>query len=156
MKSYSKKLPATKTHPNRLCNWTPSPEGGGMLEILGHKARDHYRVAEFPCHNDFDGRAFSVRKDDGEAYDVLISNRRAEWDSCDCAGFTYQNVCKHQQSLRSILESGWMGASKPGSHDGYSQPFENPSARLSPEEEAEYESAFALEQRILALLGKAA
>jgi hypothetical protein len=113
MKTYSQKLPPSKSRRIRTFNWLPTARGEGILEIRGAKASDRYRVAEFPCHEDFDGRAFSIVKDDGEAYDVLISNRRAEWDSCDCPGFTYKSVCKHRQSLRAILESDWLVVPEP-------------------------------------------
>lgn len=100
MPAFTNLLPDTKSAKCRGYKFVPTCYGCGTLTYQAKGEVSRYAVSEFPA--DLPGRAFAVRKADGETYDVLVADRPQN-DLCDCRGFARYGRCKHLDVLRDLL-----------------------------------------------------
>ena len=42
----------------------------------------------------------------GQGYTVILSDRGARWDECECEGWKYRRACRHCSALRRLVEVG--------------------------------------------------
>lgn len=75
------------------------------LEIQQGREVDSYIVEEYTPDVLFDGRAFQLKKPDGEVYSVFLA-RNGQDNLCCCRGFESKGHCKHIDSLRGLCDTG--------------------------------------------------
>jgi hypothetical protein len=78
-------------------NWKPRKLHWGSVQL--------YTLEEIPVGNGFDGRGFTLRKDDGEHYSCFIAANGQD-SHCDCPGGTYAHRCKHVDAIRELIVAG--------------------------------------------------
>lgn len=103
-------LDRTRTFPCRYCIWLQVQPGIGILETYEGKSEDkvkktgRYLVTE---HEPTYCRRFQFLKEavaGGDEYWVCIGGDITQ-DTCDCKGFESQNICKHSDSIRAIVDA---------------------------------------------------
>lgn len=95
-----------------------SPQELPNLTIQQKKEVDSYTVEEYIPDAPFDGRAFQLKKQDGEVYSVFLA-RNGQDNLCCCRGFESTSRCKHIDSLSGLCEGG--AIPEPGSDREESQ-----------------------------------
>lgn len=74
-----------------------------MFCVTDRGKASYYTFREIPC--EIGGRGFAVHRTGmGNLYHVRIGT--PEQCSCDCAGFTYKNNCKHVLGLLALERHG--------------------------------------------------
>lgn len=109
-------LPArAKARPGAI-RFTPGQRPGtGLVQIHAGRVPCEYLVVEYPTR--WDGRAVRLAKVVGspgsdataESYDVFVS-RNGQDHRCCCRGHQRWGACKHVDTLRALLENGWLDA----------------------------------------------
>lgn len=122
-------MPPNRTYAIRVARWiecglSARCECSGVLEILQSRkpgCKEYvkaYRVTEFPSGKGFPGRAFQLKKDDGEVRTLFLAD--SPHDSiCDCEAKSYDTTrkaderehhvhsdslgCCHLDAMRAIL-----------------------------------------------------
>jgi hypothetical protein len=92
----------------RTLNWTANHDDhspvAGALTITDNGKAKVYVVAEFPTG--LTGRGFTVTCPAGLGYTVILSDRGARWDECECEGFRWKKTCRHCAALRRLADLG--------------------------------------------------
>ncbi len=108
-------LPARGSKPGAI-RFTPGQRPGtGLVTIHAGRVPCEYLVVELPTC--WDGRAVRLAKVEGspgsdataESYDVFVS-RNGQDHRCCCRGHERHGHCKHVDTLRALLENGWLDA----------------------------------------------
>ena len=96
----------TRTKPPRTVSLTRTTHGKLVLWITQAGKTRAYILT--PVASDW-GQAFTLGKADNgdgsmDTYCVLIDNHHHH--SCDCAGFTFRNKCRHVDALLALIRAG--------------------------------------------------
>lgn len=151
-------LPATAARGSRpgAIRFTPGQRPGtGLVQIHAGRVPCEYLVVEYPTR--WDGRAVRLAKVMGspgsdataESYDVFVG-RNGQDHRCCCRGHQRWGACKHVDTLRALLENGWLDAalSNPDADAGETEPpADQPEPAWATEEAARQADAEAADQR---------
>lgn len=103
--------------------YEPDGPGTGTLAVLCRGLWAVYRVEEIGGDPEFNGRAFRVRKSDGEVYTVQLHKHQRHLHQCDCADGVYAaqkrgSPCKHCLALERARDTGALDCEAPDDFGG--------------------------------------
>lgn len=144
---------APKARPGAI-RFTPGHRPGtGLVTIHAGRVPCEYLVVEYPTR--WDGRAVRLAKvtpgsdATADGYDVFVG-RNGQDHRCCCRGHERHGHCKHVDTLRALLENGWLDAalSNPDADVSSDEaPADQPEPAWATEEAARQADAEAADQR---------